>query len=111
MPRTPGVEGVGVVAAPGTGVRGPAPGTRVVLLKVIETWRERVACPADRVLPVTDTIADEDAAQAVATPLTAWRLCPTVGGNSWAFAPGSVKFLGKQPGSAPGYLFQDDVFF
>ena len=35
----------------GSGVAGPAPGTRVVLLNVWGSWRELIVSPAERVVP------------------------------------------------------------
>ncbi|HEY4050963.1 MAG TPA: zinc-dependent alcohol dehydrogenase family protein [Acidobacteriaceae bacterium] len=73
-PTSPGVECVGVVEALGPGVAGPAPGTRVVLVDVWGTWRELVVSAAERVVPVPDGVSDEDAAQAIVNPVTAWVL-------------------------------------
>src|SRR2546430_6759302 len=42
LPASPGIECVGVVEALGSGVAGPAPGTRVVLLNVWGSWRELI---------------------------------------------------------------------
>jgi NADPH:quinone reductase-like Zn-dependent oxidoreductase len=72
LPASPGIECVGVVEALGSGVAGPAPGTRVVLLNVWGSWRELIVSPAERVIPVPDDLWDEDAAQALVNPLTAW---------------------------------------
>ena len=72
LPASPGMEAVGVVEALGTGVNGPAIGTRVVLLNVNGTWRDRVVAPADRVITVPDGVSDDDAAQALLNPVTAW---------------------------------------
>jgi NADPH2:quinone reductase len=72
LPASPGIECVGVVEALGSGVAGPAPGTRVVLLNVWGSWRELILSPAERVIPVPDDLSDEDAAQAFVNPLTAW---------------------------------------
>ncbi len=74
LPTSPGVECVGIVEALGAGVAGPKPGTRVVLLDVWATWRERVIAPAERVIPVPEAISDLDAAQAMINPVTAWVL-------------------------------------
>jgi NADPH2:quinone reductase len=68
LPTSPGVECVGVVEALGPGTPGPAPGTRVVLVDVWGTWRERVISPVERVVPVPDEVSDDDAAQAIINP-------------------------------------------
>jgi NADPH:quinone reductase-like Zn-dependent oxidoreductase len=72
LPASPGIECVGVVEALGSGVAGPAPGTRVVLLNVWGSWRELIVSPAERVIPVPHDLPDEDAAQALVDPVTAW---------------------------------------
>ncbi len=72
LPASPGIECVGVIEALGSGVAGPAPGTRVVLLNVWGSWRELIVSPAERVIPVPGDLSDEDAAQALVNPVTAW---------------------------------------
>jgi NADPH:quinone reductase-like Zn-dependent oxidoreductase len=72
LPTSPGVECVGVVEACGQGVSEPKPGTRVVLIDVWSTWRERVVCKAERAVAVPVGVTDEDAAQAIVNPVTAW---------------------------------------
>ncbi len=74
LPTSPGIECVGVVEALGASVTSPKPGTRVVLLDVWATWRERVVAPAERVIPVPDAVGDPEAAQAMINPVTAWVL-------------------------------------
>ena len=74
LPASPGLECVGVVEALGPGTSGPAPGTRVVLVDVPGNWRDLQVCPAERVVPVPDAVSDEDAAQALVNPMTAWVL-------------------------------------
>src|SRR5271156_5989544 len=74
LPASPGLECVGVVQTLGPRTQGPVPGTRVVLVDVPGTWRELLVCPAERVVPVPDEGSDEDAAQALVNPVTAWVL-------------------------------------
>ena len=74
LPASPGMEAVGVVEALGAGVSGPAIGTRVVLLNVGGTWRDRVVAAADRVIAVPDGVSDDNAAQSLLNPVTAWVL-------------------------------------
>lgn len=74
LPASPGIECVGVIEAVGSHVVGLSIGIRVILLGVFGTWRERIACAAERVVPLPDRISDEDAAQAVVHPLTACAL-------------------------------------
>jgi NADPH:quinone reductase-like Zn-dependent oxidoreductase len=54
LPVSPGIECVGVVEALGPGTSRPEPGTRVVPVDVLGTWRELLVCPAERVVPVPD---------------------------------------------------------
>jgi hypothetical protein len=56
----------------GRALQRPAPGTRVVLLNVWGSWRELIVSPAERVIPVPGDLSDEDAAQALVNPVTAW---------------------------------------
>ena len=72
LPTSPGIECVGVVERLGAGVDEPKPGTRVVLLDVWATWCELVVAPAGRVIPVPDAVSDQDAAQAMINPVSAW---------------------------------------
>ena len=52
-----------------------SPGSEgVVLLDVPGTWREQVISPAARAIPVPAAISDEDAAQALINPMTAWAM-------------------------------------
>ncbi|SOE87922.1 NADPH2:quinone reductase [Burkholderia sp. YR290] len=74
LPATPGSEGVGIIDAVGSDVPRTRVGERVVLLDVPGTWREQVISPADRAIPVPAAISDEDAAQALINPMTAWAM-------------------------------------
>ena len=46
LPASPGIEAVGIVEAVGPDVQGPTVGTRVVLVRTWNTWREQVVCPS-----------------------------------------------------------------
>jgi NADPH:quinone reductase-like Zn-dependent oxidoreductase len=74
LPASPGSEGVGIIDAVGSDVPGTRVGDRVVLLDVPGTWREQVISPAARAIPVPAAISDEDAAQALINPMTAWAM-------------------------------------
>ncbi len=74
LPATPGSEGVGIIDAVGSEVPGTRVGERVVLLDVPGTWREQVISAAERAIPVPAAISDEDAAQALINPMTAWAM-------------------------------------
>ncbi|WP_213767455.1 alcohol dehydrogenase catalytic domain-containing protein [Caballeronia sp. dw_19] len=68
LPATPGLEGMGIVEAVGSNIKGLSIGIRGVLLDVFGTWRTHVLVPAERVVRVPDEVTDEDAAQALVTP-------------------------------------------
>jgi NADPH2:quinone reductase len=74
LPASPGSEGVGIIDAVGSDVPRTRIGERVVLLDVPGTWREKVISPAARAIPVPAAISDEDAAQALVNPMTAWAM-------------------------------------
>ena len=74
LPASPGIEAVGIVEALGPAVQVPMVGTRVVFVNTWNTWREKIVCPADRLVPVPDDLADEAAAASYINPLTAWAL-------------------------------------
>ncbi|MEX3937212.1 zinc-dependent alcohol dehydrogenase family protein [Paraburkholderia phymatum] len=74
LPASPGSEGVGIIDAVGSDVSSTRVGERVVLLDVPGTWREQVTSPADRAIPVPAASSDEDAAQALINPMTAWAM-------------------------------------
>ena len=72
LPATPGLEGVGRVAALGEGVAGWRVGDRAIPLGAAGTWRESITVSAAQLLPVPDAVGDETAAQFVVNPVTAW---------------------------------------
>src|SRR5436305_937432 len=72
LPATPGLEGMGEVAAVGDGVGHFRAGQRVIPLGVPGTWQEYLLAPESQLLPVPDAINDRTAAQFVVNPLTAW---------------------------------------
>ncbi|WP_433975937.1 alcohol dehydrogenase catalytic domain-containing protein [Tunturiibacter lichenicola] len=74
LPASPGIEGVGIVEALGSGVEAPTVGTRVVFIDAWNTWREQIVCPADKLVPVPDGVDDSAAAASYINPLTAWAL-------------------------------------
>ena len=74
LPASPGSEGVGIIDAVGSDVPRTRIGERVVLLDVPGTWREQVISPADRAIAVPAAVSDEDAAQALINPMTAWAM-------------------------------------
>jgi NADPH:quinone reductase-like Zn-dependent oxidoreductase len=72
LPATPGLEGMGEVAALGEGVRNFHVGQRVIPLGIAGTWAEYLLAESTQLIPVPDSISDQTAAQFVVNPLTAW---------------------------------------
>jgi NADPH:quinone reductase-like Zn-dependent oxidoreductase len=87
-PATPGLEGMGEVAAVGEGVTHLSAGQRVIPLGVAGTWAEYVIAPAMQLIPVPDAVNDQTAAQFVVNPLTAWIMTVEELGLRVAFADG-----------------------
>ncbi len=74
LPCIPGYEGVGVVEAVGSQVKGIAVGSRVLPLNGSGTWQDYVVAPAHRAITVPNVIDDDQAAQLYINPLTAWLI-------------------------------------
>lgn len=72
LPATPGLEGMGEVAAVGEGVKNFRVGQRVIPLGIAGTWTEYLLAESTQLMPVPDSISDQTAAQFVVNPLTAW---------------------------------------
>lgn len=72
LPATPGLEGMGEVAALGDGVKNFRAGQRVIPLGVAGTWQEYLLAESAQLMPVPDSLSDQTAAQFVVNPLTAW---------------------------------------
>src|SRR5256714_9695154 len=75
LPATPGLEGMGEVAAVGADVKHLKVGQRVIPLGVPGTWQEYIVADSNQLIPVPDAISDQMAAQFVVNPLTAWIMC------------------------------------
>ena len=74
LPATGGTEAVGIIDALGDGVQGIAVGQRVAVASVQGTWAEYFVAPAQGLVPVPDSIADDVAAQLIAMPFSAISL-------------------------------------
>jgi NADPH2:quinone reductase len=72
LPATPGLEGMGEVAAVGAEVKNLRVGQRVIPLGVPGTWQEYILAASTQLIPVPDGVSDNTAAQFVVNPLTAW---------------------------------------
>jgi NADPH:quinone reductase len=71
LPYVPGLEGAGRVRALGEGVTAFAVGDRVAWAECLGSYAELVAVPADKAVPVPDTLSDEVAAAALLQGMTA----------------------------------------
>ena len=74
LPYPPGYDMVGVVDAMGPGVSGLSLGQRVADLTVWGAYTEYMLRPADRLVPVPDGLAAEDAVVLVLSYLTAYQM-------------------------------------
>jgi len=74
LPFTIGQEGAGTVEAVGDGVTGVAPGDRVAWTNIFGSYAEMVAVPADRLVPVPDTVTAKQAAAIMLQGITAHYL-------------------------------------
>ncbi|HEX8000539.1 MAG TPA: zinc-dependent alcohol dehydrogenase family protein [Pyrinomonadaceae bacterium] len=72
LPATPGLEGMGEVAAFGDTVANLRVGQRVIPLGVAGTWQDYLVADSTQLISVPDSISDQTAAQFVVNPLTAW---------------------------------------
>ena len=88
-PKVLGVEGVGRVVAVGDGVEGIAPGQRVAWVYAPGSYAERIAIPADSLVPVPDAIDDRMAASVMMQGLTASHFAT----DFYPVQPGDVAFV------------------
>lgn len=74
LPLTPGNEAAGIVEAVGEGVTDIATGQRVVYMHGPGTYVQKRVVPADKLIPIPDSIPDEVAAAVLLKGLTAQYL-------------------------------------
>jgi NADPH:quinone reductase-like Zn-dependent oxidoreductase len=77
-PRSPGVEGMGVIETVGGGVPDLRPGQRVAFFPVPGAWSELVTVPDELVVPVSEQVSDGTAALMLVNPLTLLTLLRAV---------------------------------
>ena len=75
LPLTPGLEGAGVVAGVGAGVRGFREGDRVAWTRVLGSYAESVLVPAEQAVAIPEAIDTKTAAAVMLQGLTAHYLC------------------------------------
>ena len=98
LPASPGAEGMWIVEAVGPGVHDPVVGTRVVFVRMWNTWREQIVCPVDRLVPVPDGLDDPAAATSYTNPLTAWALTRSghnLKEDDWLLQTAAASSVGK----------------
>ena len=98
LPASPGLEGMGEVAAAGEGVEHLSAGQRVIPLGAQGTWQEYVLAPAAQVIPVPEGVSDQTAAQFVVNPLTAWIMTVeelALGPGEWLLQTAAGSTLGR----------------
>jgi NADPH:quinone reductase-like Zn-dependent oxidoreductase len=103
LPATPGFEGAGVVDKSGGGVialvRGLKPGKRVaVICAGGGAWAESAVVPARQVIPMPDTIPDEQAASFFVNPASAVAMTRHVLGvkaGEWLLQTAAGSALGR----------------
>ncbi|MEV4800639.1 quinone oxidoreductase [Nonomuraea sp. NPDC049421] len=74
LPTSIGSEGAGTVSAVGPGVEGVAVGDTVAWASVLGSYAEKAVVPADRLVPVPDSVPAELAAAAMLQGMTAHYL-------------------------------------
>jgi len=102
LPFTPGVEGVGIVEKLGSGVTDVKVGARVGWVMIKGGYAERIALPAQRLVPIPDGVDDRTAAALLLQGMTAHFLltdCYRVQRGEWILihaAAGGVGLLMTQ---------------
>ncbi len=102
LPFTPGVEGVGIVEQLGSGVTDVKVGARVGWVMIKGGYAERIALPAQRLVPIPDGVDDRAAAALLLQGMTAHFLltdCYRVQRGEWILihaAAGGVGLLMTQ---------------
>jgi NADPH:quinone reductase len=98
LPATPGLEGMGEIAAIGEGVKQFSVGQRVIPLGVAGTWQEYLLAESTQLIPVPDSIPDQTAAQFIVNPLTAWIMTTEelqLQPNEWLLQTAAGSTLGR----------------
>jgi NADPH2:quinone reductase len=102
LPFVPGREGAGRVLALGPAVSGVAVGDRVAWLQVPASYAQMTTGPADRLIPIPDTVSDEQAAAVALQGLTAQSLAT----DAYRIAPGDSVLIHAGAGGVGQLLTQ-----
>jgi NADPH2:quinone reductase len=102
LPFVPGREGAGLVIAVGEGVTTVAVGDRVAWLQIPASYAEVTVGPAERLIPVPDTVSDEQAAALALQGLTAQSL----GTDAYRIEPGDTVLIHAGAGGVGRLLTQ-----
>ena len=97
LPAIGGSEAVGVIDALGEGVQGVSVGQRVAVGGIHGSWAEYFIAPAHGVVPLTDAIDDETAAQLIGMPISALMLLDFIDlpADSWLIQNTANGAVGK----------------
>ena len=97
LPAIGGSEAVGVIDALGEGVQGVSVGQRVAVAGIHGSWAEYFIAPAHGVVPLTDAIDDETAAQLIGMPISALMLLDFIDlpADSWLIQNTANGAVGK----------------
>ena len=97
LPAIGGSEAVGVIDALGEGVQGVSIGQRVAVAGIHGSWAEYFITPAHGVVPLTDAIDDETAAQLIGMPISALMLLDFIDlpADSWLIQNTANGAVGK----------------
>ncbi|WP_454857740.1 quinone oxidoreductase family protein [Rhizobium binxianense] len=101
-PKILGVEGAGRVLAVGDGVKGIEIGQRVAWVYAPGSYAQRIAIPADSLVPVPDTIDDRTAASVMMQGLTASHFAT----DFYPVRPGDVAYVHAVAGGLGQLLTQ-----
>lgn len=97
LPATAGLEGLGIIEALGEGVSGWRVGERVLPMGAQGTWADAILTPASNLVPVPDSLPEDQACQAVVNPLTAWLMAEQLklGEGQWLVQSAAASAVGK----------------
>lgn len=97
LPAIGGSEAVGIVDALGEGVAGIRPGQRVAAAGLRGSWAEYALAPTAGLVPLPDSITDEQGAQLIAMPFSAITLLGFlgVGPGDWIVQNAANGAVGK----------------